>query len=412
MQIGMIGLNHNSATVAEREKVALTEEQKIQLMNKIIDLGAVEAVVLGTCGRFEIYFVSARDQFEYIESRILKMLRHNYELSEGLFNQFGIHVIDHLFRVSSGLDSAVLGEDQILGQTKNALTLSADCNCSGKILNKIFREAVSFAKKIKTELKISETPLSLSYIAIKKARANMTFTEDTVITLVGLGKMGSLAIKYLFETPFKTIYIAVRNPEKLPQEILDHDRIMIVPFDNRYEAINKSHLVVTSTAAPHPVIRLAHLSFETEQPVIIDLAMPRDCEPEVYTLSEVTAWDVDALKEVSEENYSKRQTLVKQVDEQIFHKSNDCLKWIEATKVDDLLKSWNQTIGDIKGQTMEIILRKTDISDEAQVAILEKQLESALKKMIKKPLETLKDMDNSVKREHSVQLLKELYGYE
>ena len=96
----------------------------------------------------------------------------------------------------------------------------------------------------------------------------------------------------------------------------------------------------------------------------------------------------------------------------IFHKSNECLKWIEATKVDDLLKSWNESISEIKGQTLEILSRKIDLSDDDIKQVLDKQLESALKKMIKKPLETLKNMDNSVKREHSVQLLKELFGYE
>ena len=412
MQIGIIGLNHQSATVAEREKIAISDEQKIELMQHIIKMGAVETVVLGTCGRFEIYYVTQMDDFEAIEHKILKHLKQSFDLEAHLYQKSGFLVIDHLFKVSSGLDSAVLGEDQILGQTKNALTLSSDCLCSGKILNKLFREAVSFSKRIKTELKISESPLSLSYIGIKKAKSALTFTDETVITMVGLGKMGNLAIKYLFESPFKTIYIAVRNPEKLPQEILDHDKIRIVPFDDRYDAINKSHLIITSTSAPHPVIRKALLAFETLNPVIVDLAMPRDCEQSVYEMSEVTAWDVDALKEVSEENLLKRQALVHQVDDLIFHKSNECLKWIEATKVDDLLKSWNESISEIKGQTLEILSRKIDLSDDDIKQVLDKQLESALKKMIKKPLETLKNMDNSVKREHSVQLLKELFGYE
>ncbi len=412
MQIGIIGLNHQSATVAEREKIALTDTQKIELMHTIIELGTVETVVLGTCGRFEIYYVTQIDRFEQIEQKILKHLKNHFEIDSSLYQKSGFHVIDHLFKVSSGLDSAVLGEDQILGQTKNALTLSSDCLCSGKILNKLFREAVSFSKRIKTELKISETPLSLSYIGIKKAKAAMTFTEDTIITMVGLGKMGNLAIKYLFESPFRTIYIAVRNPEKLPQEILDHDKIMIVPFDERYDAINKSHLIISSTAAPHPVIRKSFLNFKTDNPVIVDLAMPRDCEQGVYEMSEITAWDVDALKEVSEENYHKRQSLVKQVDDLIFDKSNACLKWIEATKVDDLLKSWNHSITEIKGQTLDILSRKMDLKDDDLKQLLDKHLEAALKKMIKKPLESLKTMDNSVKREQSVQLLKELYGYE
>lgn len=412
MQFGLIGLSHQTASVTIREKTALDDSEKKSLMKAILSRGANEVVILGTCGRFEIYYVSTAEDFSTTQNSLLNLLEDSYGVTKSWYLMQGVDAIHHLFRVASGLDSAVLGEDQILGQTKNALTLSADYQCSGKILNKLFREAISFAKHIKTELKISESPLSLSYIAIKKAKAYMTFDKETIITLVGLGKMGSIAIKYLFELPFKNIYIAVRNPERLPNEILEHDKIMIVPFEERYEAMCKSHLTITSTAAPHPVIKKKYLHFEIENPVLIDLAMPRDCEPLVYSMEGIKALHVDDLKEVSEENLKRRHELVERADKLILDRAQSCLKWIEATKVDDLLKAWHETIDEIKLQTLDILYSKVDISSLSSKELIDKQLESALKKMIRQPLENLKSMEDSAKREQSIQLLKELYGYE
>lgn len=413
MQVGMIGLNHQTATIEQREKLSFNQQTQEAFMAKAKAEGILEIVILSTCGRFEIYYVTMAEAFDPLTNFLFDHLNGPLGNPEDiLYKKAGYHAVNHLFKVTSGLDSVVLGEDQILGQVKNAISAATELGYSGKILNKLFRVSVSFSKRIKTELKISQTPLSLSYIAIKKANAAGYLNEDTVITMVGLGKMGGLAIKYLFEAPFKTIYIAVRHPENLPIDILTHKKVRIVPFESRYECLAISHLVVSSTAAPHTVIRGDAMKGVKENALMIDLAMPRDIADDVYDIDHIDIWTVDSLKEVSDENYQKRQSLIQHVEAMIFDEVNDFVKWVEATKVDDLLGSWNQTISEIKGNTMDILERKLQNQGDSDMAYIEKLVESSLKKMIRTPLENLKQMENPQKREQYIQMLKELYGYE
>ncbi|MBS7527155.1 glutamyl-tRNA reductase [Fusibacter paucivorans] len=423
MQIGLIGLNHQTATIEQREQFCMTESAQSEWMAYAKRIGVLEIVILSTCGRFEVYYVTSADAFDAISTTLFDALVNTHASAEVMnantiidnsqfYQKSGFQAVNHLFKVTAGLDSAVLGEDQILGQVKNAIAAATELDYSGKILNKLFRVAVSFSKRIKTELKISQTPLSLSYIAIKNAVAAGYLSDETVITMVGLGKMGGLAIKYLFEAPFKTIYVAVRHPENLPIDILTHKKVRIVPFESRYECIAISHLVVSSTGAPHAVIRRNDVKGIKDGMLMIDLAVPRDIADDLYQIENIAIWTVDSLKEVSDENYQKRHELIAHVEALIFDEVNDFVKWVEATKVDDLLGAWNQTIADIKDGTMSILSRKLHTQNPADMATIDKLVESSLKKMIKSPLESLKVMENNEKREQYIQMLKELYGYE
>ncbi len=411
MQIGVISIHHENATVSQREKCHLTEAAQAHFLNALIQEGLLEATLLSTCGRFEVYYVTRKDDFDEQTAGLLEKLSTLVPASLWDKKQ-GKQAVEHLFRVSTGMASAVLGEDQILGQVKNALVFSNECGTSGKILNKIIRDAITFSKRVKTELKISEVPLSLSYIAIKKAKAHMTFDAHTRITMVGMGKMGKLAIHYLLEEPFESLYICVRHPQKLPEDLLTHPRVHIAPFEDRYTYVANSHLVVSSTGAPHTVIRMPYFKTAVKQPLIIDLAVPRDVCNAVYEDPAVTVWDVDGLKETSSENQAKRAELVRQVDEWLENESELSYRWIEATKVDDVLKGWHRDIDLITQAAIEQSGIGKQNPSTLTPETLEKILTSALKKMIKKPLENLKQMDNTVKREQSVQLLKELFEYD
>lgn len=411
MQIGVITINHETATVAQREKCHMTEGKQMHFLNQMVDQGLQEVSLLETCGRFEVYYVSTKESFDRATQTLLSAL--SSLAAQNLWTcASGDKAIEHLFKVAIGMESAVLGEDQILGQVKNALVFSNECGTSGKILNKVFRDAITFAKKIKTELKISEVPLSLSYIAIKKAKAHMPFNAHTDITMVGLGKMGKLAIQYLLDEPFNSLTICVRNPETLPSDLLTHPRIHIASFDDRYIHIAKSHLVVTSTAAPHSIIRKPFFEKKVTNQLIIDLAVPRDVCDGLYEDINLTIWDVDSLKEASSENLSKRKALMEKVEDWLKADSILSLNWLEATKVDDVLRGWQNDIESITQEALSRVKLGDDnhalISDEK----LEQIIKSALKKMIKKPIENLKSIDNSVKREQSVQILKELFEYD
>lgn len=411
MEIGVISINHETASVSMREKCHMTESRQHHFLNELLLGAIIEVSVLNTCGRFEVYYVSTKESFAQATEQVYDAIN-AFVTRELTVAHSGLDAIKHLFKVTTGMVSAVLGEDQILGQVKEAILFSNASNTSGKILNKIFRDAITFSKRVKTDLKISEVPLSLSYIGIKKAKAFMTFDDETQITMVGLGKMGRLAIQYLLEEPFGKLFICVRNPEKLPDELLTHPQIHIVPFDDRYTYIADSHLVVTSTGAPHSVIRKPFYTRHVKDQLIIDLAVPRDVCNALYEDPMLTIWDVDSLKETSEENKDKRRQLLAHVENWLNDECQLTLKWVESTKVDGLLKGWHLDIDALTQEYVELYKNALSNNDSQPIDVFEKYLQSALKKLIKKPIENLKAIDNPVKREQSVQLLKELFEYE
>ena len=212
MNIGVIGINHNLAPINIRENVSFTDVQKIEAINYFLDRDIDEVVILSTCNRSEIYI-----QAKNIDEKI-KFLEDFYErffnvadIKEYLFSKKNTSAVEHLFKVASGLDSIVLGEDQILGQVKDAHDFSMQLGSSKKIFNKLFREAINVAKDIKNTTKISHQPLSISYIGVKFIQSKIGKLEGKKALLIGMGKMNKLTIKYLKEEKLDTIYVSNRK---------------------------------------------------------------------------------------------------------------------------------------------------------------------------------------------------------
>lgn len=417
MKIEMIGVNHETATVDFREKMSMTEAGKIDFMNRLLELSIQEVVLVSTCGRIEIYYVYAAhgSESQLVSEQVLTLMKQRFAvdaLSEHVYIKSDRECVLHLMRVASGLDSAVLGEDQILGQVKEAQQFAMDLGASKKVLNKLFREAISAAKAIKTELKISEHPLSLSYIGIKKARELLGELEGKVITMVGLGKMGQLALKSLVDEGVSVIYAAVRTPCKLDRSLFDKETLQVVPFDDRHQYIEISDLVIGATAAPHPVIRLEQLHRLKEGCVFLDLALPRDVEPQIKDHFPVTILDVDDLKDISEENQLLRTQIAKQAESFLETYLDDFLRWLDGTHVDKVVHQWHEDIDLIHEDTLNYLRRRLPNVDSRSMGIIDKMVMSSMKRFIRKPLSALKNMEDTEARKEAVRMLEELFSYE
>jgi len=410
MKINVVGINHETASVSQREIMS-----SLALTPLEVKMGTTvsEVSILATCGRFEIYFIAPSESYKEAHRAIVELLEAPFN---GCPPEFYWHTqefaIAHLMRVACGLDSAVLGEDQILGQVKNAISDASECGAAGKILNKVFRDAVSFAKAIKTELKLSENPLSLSYIAVKKASECGFLKESASVTMVGLGKMGGLAIQYLLDSPVQLIYVSVRHPERLPDWVLVHPKVRIATFEERYACISKSQIVVASTGAPHTVIREESFEKMKGELLLIDLAMPRDIEESLGNHDDVTLWNVDNLKDISDANLQRRYELTQKIVTRLDEQALKTKAWIDGLDVDDIIKKWHESIANITGEAMKSIGRKNIAYTPRETELLQTLFESSLKQMIKAPLESLKKMEDKSQREAYIGMLKELYNYE
>ncbi|MCU9812270.1 glutamyl-tRNA reductase [Paraclostridium sp. AKS81] len=310
MDFAVVGVNHNNTPINIRETVSFTDIQKIEGINFLLDNGIEEAIILSTCNRSEVYIYSNNisDKVE-----VVKNFYQDYfdveSIEEFLFNKTGEEAIKHVFNVSAGLDSLVLGEDQILGQVKDAHDFARQLGSSKKVFNKLFREAITVSKDIKTTTKISHQPLSISYIGIKCLKEKMGSLENKNALVIGLGKMSKLAMKHLEEEQLNNIYVTNRSYEKLKSIQEEYKNLIPIKYEDRYEVMDKVDIVISATASPHTVLKKAEMPKTSNKLIMMDIALPRDIDKNLNEFENIEVYDIDDLKKISEANDKKRREL-------------------------------------------------------------------------------------------------------
>ena len=409
MNIGVIGINHNLAPINIRENVSFTDVQKIEAINYFLDRDIDEVVILSTCNRSEIYI-----QAKNIDEKI-KFLEDFYErffnvadIKEYLFSKKNTSAVEHLFKVASGLDSIVLGEDQILGQVKDAHDFSMQLGSSKKIFNKLFREAINVAKDIKNTTKISHKPLSISYIGVKFIQSKIGKLEGKKALLIGMGKMNKLTIKYLKEEKLDTIYVSNRNHGKIMELESKFKNIIPIRYEDRYKVMNDIDIVISATSSPHMVIRYDEMPKIQKKILMMDIALPRDIDPKINKLENIEIYDIDNLKDIQDKNDNKRKELAKIGSQMISEKIIEFIEWIDSIKIDPTIESLNDKCLEIREDTLDYIYRKTNL-DNRDKKIIDKMLTSALKRLIREPIINLKQIKDKGKREEYIKLIEELF---
>lgn len=393
MELALIGVNHNISPIEVREKVSFTESMKIDGSNSLLDKWIDEVVILSTCNRSEIYVAS-----ENIESSIeeVKSFYKDFfefpQIEDYLFVKKGKEAVTHLYMVTSGLDSVVLGEDQILGQVKEAMIFSMELGFSGKVLNRLFMESIGECKKIKTNLRISEIPLSTSYIGIKLLKEEIGSLKGKKALVVGAGKISRLSLKYLCEEELGKIYVTNRTHGRLKDIFKEFPWLTPIEYDDRYSILSDIDIIISATSAPHTIIKYEDMPKLCKKLYILDLALPRDVDSRVKKFENVVLYHIDDLSKVSEDNRQKREELSKQAMEIIDKGVKEFIEWMGSIKVDPVLKSLNERCSDIKDDTIEYINRKLDL-DQREKKIVDKMLTSALKRVIREPIKNLKSME-------------------
>ncbi len=410
MNIGVIGVNHNGAPINIREKVSFTDTEKIEAINNILDFGIKEVIILSTCNRSEIYIYGRN-----IDNKI-KIVKNFYEeffnaegIDKYLFSKRGEEAIEHIYNVASGLDSIVLGEDQILGQVKDAQEFSMNLGASSKVLNKLFREAITTAKEIKNQMKISQNPLSISYIGVKFIKEKLGTLQDKNIFVIGVGKMSKLALNHLQQEGVQNIYLCNRSHCKVEKLKEVYENIIPVKYEDRYEILNKVDVVITATSSPHVIIKHEKMPKIEKELYMIDLALPRDIESKVNELDNVNVFDIDDFKKVSTENENKRKEISERAKVYIADKIEEFKEWMISIKIDPTLQSLNKRCHTIQEDTLDYIFKKVDL-DNKEKKIIEKMLTSALKRLIREPILEMKQVKNEVKRDEYIKVVEELFN--
>lgn len=311
MAFNILGINHKTAPVALREKVAFSEDRLAAALRTLRkEMGVAEAVILSTCNRTEVYWsgsASGQELSQWLE-------RHhgnNLNLAASLYIHQESRAVEHAFSVASGLDSMVLGEVQILGQLKDAYRVAQETGSTGPILNKLFQAAFSAAKRVRTETRIGANAVSLASATVSLARRVFEDLSAHNVLLIGAGDMNALTARHFMSAGIKRMVIANRTlarAQALAAALSAH----AVPLSDLDKELAEADIVIACTASPVPLITKpaaeAAIRARRRRPIfMVDMAVPRDIESDVADLEDVYLFSIDDLQQLVDENVQQRE---------------------------------------------------------------------------------------------------------
>jgi glutamyl-tRNA reductase len=375
MSLRVIGINHKTAPVAVREKVAFSPDGLIQKLNEIrhdISHNKNEVIILSTCNRTEIYTFS-----DYSVEQMTSWLPHQSGINQEQIFQYcyehqGDDATRHIMRVASGLDSMVLGEPQIFGQLKAALKTASECKTAGTTLKRLMQHAFLTAKKVRTQTGIGSNPVSVAFAAVNLAKQIFSKLNNKTALLIGAGETIELVGKHLQKADIGKVIIANRSIENATK-IADELNGVGISLQDIGDYLPDADIVISSTAAPMPIIGKgtveAALKKRKHKPIfMVDIAVPRDIEEEVGELDDIYLYTVDDLQSVIEDNLKSRQEAAEHGELMINDEVENFMNWLRAQDQMDVIKRYREKISSIQNETLEKalkLLKKGSSADEA-----------------------------------------------
>lgn len=348
MSLITLGINHKTAPLDLRERLAFTPQTLPEALLSLKKLPHVdEASILSTCNRTELYCAVSSDN----DQAIIQWFSKFHGLDEELVKKhLYIHpheeTIRHAMEVASGLDSMVLGEPQIAGQMKDAYALANKQGTIGQLLGKLFQRAFAVSKQVRTDTDIGSSPVSVAFAAVSLAKQIFGNLDQTTVLLVGAGETIELATRHLHSQGVNKIIIANRSVERA-QKLADEFHGEAISLQQISDHLHRSDIVISSTASPLPIIGKGTveraLKQRKHQPIfMVDLAVPRDVEPEVNQLDDVYLYSVDDLQTVIAENMENRLHAAEQAHEIIDVQVNHFLDWQRSLGAVDVIAEIRQ----------------------------------------------------------------------
>ncbi|WP_166269190.1 glutamyl-tRNA reductase [Marinobacter caseinilyticus] len=363
MALLTLGINHRTAPLELRERVAFTPERMAEAFAALrATSGASEAAILSTCNRTEIY-LAGDDDCAYTVLRWLSGF-HGLDTAE-LENAMYVHrdadAVRHMMRVASGLDSMVLGEPQILGQLKDAYALARDHNASGTCLSRLFEQSFTVAKRVRTETAIGENPVSVAYAAVSMANHIFSDMSRNRALLIGAGQTIELVARHLADAGVTQFLVANRTLERA-QALAEARGGRGILLSEIPGVLGDVDIVISSTASPLPILGKGAveraLKGRKHRPYfMVDIAVPRDIEPEVASLADVFLYTVDDLRQVIEENVRSREGAAREAENLISAGTQTFLSQLRALDAVATLKQFRQRAEYLRDIEIEKALR-------------------------------------------------------
>ncbi len=416
MKVFVAGLNHKVADVDVREKLAFNGPKLEEGLTRFRELPEInEAIILSTCNRVELY-ANVKDNQRAAEAvKTFLSEFHNINrssLDAGLYIYEGTDAVRHIFRVASSLDSMVIGEPQILGQLKDAFELALSQKTTGILLNKLMKKAISVAKRVRTETRIAENAVSISFAAVELAKKIFTDLSKRVFMLLGAGEMAELAAKHLISGGVKEVLVSNRTYERAC-DLAKEFNGKPVRFDEFINEMARADIVICSTGAPDYIVTKSQMQKvmkerKQRQVFLIDISVPRNIDPEINDLDNVYLYNVDDLQGVVDSNLFERTKEAGKAEKIIDEELETFLKWQSTLDSVPTIIAIREKAEEIKKEELDKLFHKITGMGEKEREAIEYMAAALINKMVHPPTAALKE--DSEDKDVLVATIRKLYG--
>jgi glutamyl-tRNA reductase len=421
MPVVCLGLSHHTAPVDVRERHAFPASRMTEALIALRDYSSVrEAAMLQTCGRIEIY--AEVDDYERGVEQLKSFLgnfRHAtvaYDLESYLYTHLGKQAVEHLFRVSTGLDSMLIGEAEILGQVKGAYHQAQQARSLGTSLHRLFREALNAGKSARAQTRIGDESTSIATAAIDAAKARLGTLENTSVTVIGAGKMGRSAVKRLRQEGIATLTILNRTMARATELASEVGFGRALEMTDLAQALAGADVAITSTGASDFILTAQNvgeaMAHRPERPLlVVDIAVPRDADPDIAAIPNVALVDVDGLRSIVDEKLEVRREAIPDVEEIIAEYVTRYSHWYRSRAAVPVVASLTQKAEAIRAAEVQRLLARCPELDERERMLIVGMSMTVVSKLLHSVVTKIRDkaVTNHIEALSHARVLDELF---
>ncbi|RWR11132.1 glutamyl-tRNA reductase [Siminovitchia fortis] len=420
MHIIVVGLNYQTAPVEVRERLAFAEGDLASAMTALKNKKSIlENVIVSTCNRTEVYAVV--DQLHTGRYYIKEFLSEWFQIDQKDFtDHLFIHehdrAVEHLFKVTCGLDSMILGETQILGQIRDSFLLAQENGTTGTIFNYLMKQAVTLAKRAHSETEIGANAVSVSYAAVELAKKVFGRLKDKHVLIIGAGKMSELAIKNLYSNGASKVTVVNRTLERARNLANQFDG-QAKPLGELQCAVMEADIVISSTGSPEYVLTKDMMAQVDKMRrgrslFLVDIAVPRDLDPAISEIDSFFLYDIDDLQGIVQANLAERKLAAEKIMDMIEKEITDFKEWLNMLGVVPVITALREKALSIQAQTMQSIERKLPDLTERERKVLSKHTKSIINQLLKDPILQVKEFSGEPDASEKIALFKQIFDLE
>lgn len=420
MHILAVGLNYRTAPVAVRERFAVAEAEMPEALGRLKATKSIlECVIVATCNRTEIYAVV--DRHNVCGYHIRSFMEQWFGAPiQDFHSHLYIHeddkAIEHLFRVTSGLDSMVVGETQILGQVRNAFLTAQEHKTTGTLFNMLFKQAVTMAKRAHAETSIGENAVSVSYAAVELGKRIFGSFAGKSVLIIGAGKMSELTAKHLHANGCGKVVVANRSLEGAQQlaEKFEGTACTLVELEKQ---LAQADIVISSTGAAGYVLTSEQveqvMKKRKSRPLfMIDIAVPRDLDPTIMDVQNVFLYDIDDLEGIVESNMEQRRQEALKIEAMIVQEMADFDQWFKTLGLSPVIRALQEKAAHVHEETMDSLFKKLPDLSEREVKVIRKLTKSIVNQMMHDPILRVKEMAAEKNGDEAIEMFTKIFALE